>query len=218
MQQSQSEIIILRPTSVFLAFLAAQIPENELPSLQLLQTDNTAYVIPKCSSDEATLLEIEKHFPRMFRHEISRWLGTDARNSIETSFLDFLCCFKFEMHSHIILLESEIKAGKQVLVFKPRTVLLQWMKSAVAEQEELTNVMERVNLSNLAENATVMVKNFQQLKDIKTFLTEHYHPIFDTAMSRMCSHADKWPKIHSYQSFCQYFSVEIHTQLIHLPA
>lgn len=216
MQQRQSEIVILKPTTVFLSFLASQLPEADLPGLQLLQTDNTAYLIQKQNSDEGTLDELEKHFTTMFRHEISRWLGEDARNDIETSFLDFLCCFKFELHSHIVLMEPSIEEGLRLITIKPRSVLLNWMKSAVEDNEALTDVMERVSLTNLVENATVIVKNFANLQAIKPFLTQYYKPIFETAMSRMCTQTEQWPQVNSFQAFSKYFAVEIHTQLKHL--
>ena len=133
MHQRQSEIVVLKPTTVFLSFLASQLPEKDLPSLKILQTDNTAYVISKKPSDDETLSEIEKHFPTMFRHEISRWLGKNAHNDIEKSFLDFLCCFKFELHSHIILMEPSIEEGHQLVQIKPRTALLNWIKDEVEE-------------------------------------------------------------------------------------
>lgn len=216
MHQGQFEIVVLRPTTVFLSFLASQLPEASLPSLKLLQTDNTAYVISRQNSDEATLDEIEKHYQSMFRHELCRWLGDEARNEIETSFLDFLCCFKFELHSHIILMEPTIDKAHQLLVVKPRSVLLNWIKSTVEEQEDLVEIMEKVSLSQIAENATVILKNFPVLNQVKPFITEYYKPIFDTAMSRMSSQTSQWPFIDSFKSFNKYFAIEIHTQLIHL--
>ncbi|MCL9685599.1 hypothetical protein [Legionella maioricensis] len=218
MHQGPSEIVVLKPTTVFLSFLASQLPENDLPSLKLLQTDCTAYVINKHHAVVETIEEIEKNFSAMFRHEICRWLGNNARNEIETSFLDFLCCFKFEMHSHLVLMEPSIEAGNQLLIIKPRSSLLKWMKSAIEGQEELENVMERVTLSHLAENATVIIKNFSDLKEIKSFMAQYYKPIFETAMSRMSNQSSEWPVVNSFQSFSQYFTVEIHTQLIHLPS
>lgn len=215
MHQGPYEIVVLKPTTVFLSFLASQLPENKLPSLKTLQTDNTAYVLHKQDTDEATLDEIEKHFTQMFRHEICRWLGQDARNDIETSFLDFLCCFKFELHSHIILMEPTIDQGRQMLKISPRSVLMNWIKSSV-EDEQVSNVLERVNLANLVENATVIVKNFSSLKEIKPYLTKYYKPIFETAMSRMSGEQDQWPVMSSFQAFTRYFAVEIHTQLIYL--
>ncbi|KTC94167.1 hypothetical protein [Legionella erythra] len=216
MQPSQWEIIVLKPTKVFLSFLAAQINDIDLPDLRLLQTDNTAYVIAKQTNDEETLNEIERHFPTMFRHEICRWLGKDARNDIEGSFLDFLCCFKFELHSHIVLMENSVAEGRQLLRVRPRSVLLKWMKTTVEDDHELSNVLERVNISHLAENATVVIKNFDRLADIKPFLKENYRPIFEAEMLRMCDREEQWPEIDSYQAFSRYFTVDIHTQLIHL--
>ncbi|KTD18576.1 Uncharacterised protein [Legionella lansingensis] len=216
MQPSRWEIIILKPTPVFLSFLASQLPEIELPELRLLQTDNTAYVIKKQKNDEETLNEIERHFTTMFRHEISRWLGENARNEIEGSFLDFLCCFKFELHSQIVLMESSIEEGKQLLRVRPRSVLLKWMKAAVEEQSDLISVLERVTLSHLAENATVVIKNFSRLSQIKPFLQHYYQPIFESEMMRMCNNREEWPIVDSYQTFSSYFAIDIHTQLIHL--
>ncbi|MCP0913555.1 MULTISPECIES: hypothetical protein [Legionella] len=216
MHQSQWEIVILKPTSVFLSFLASQLPEVDLPDLNLLQTDTTAYTIPRHDNEEDTLDEIERHFTTMFRHEICRWLGKDARNEIEGSFLDFLCCFKFELHSQIVLMEPSIHAGQQLLCVKPRSVLLKWMKSSAEDQSDLTMVLEKVNLSHLAENATVIVKNFKDLAEVKPFIKHYYRPIFKAEMLRMCDRAEQWPYVDSFEAFSRYFSVEIHTQLIHL--
>lgn len=216
MQQSQWEIVILKPTQVFLSFLASQLPDIDLPPLRLLQTDTTAYAIRKQDDDEATLDEIERNFATMFRHEISRWLGDDARNEIEGSFLDFLCCFKFELHSQIVLMESSIKEGHQLLCIKPRSVVLKWMKSAVEEQSDLVTILDHVNVSDIAENSTVVVKNFKQLSEIKPFIKHYYRPIFKAEMLRMSDRAEQWPDVDTFQTFNRYFAVEIHTQLIHL--
>lgn len=216
MQPSQWEIIVLKPTAVFLSFLASQLPKVDLPDLKLLQTNNTAYVIRNQANDEETLNEIERHFPTMFRHEISRWLGVDARNEIEGSFLDFLCCFKFELHSHIVLLESDFREGQQLLRIKPRSVLLKWIKSAVQDDSELMSVLEKVNLADLAENATVIVKKFGELEEIKLFLRQYYPIIYEAEMLRMCERGEQWPYVDSYESFCRYFAVDIHAQLINL--
>ena len=216
MQQSQWEAVILKPTSVFLSFLAAQLPQVDLPDLKILQTNNTAYLMRKQASDEETLNEIERHFATMFRHEICRWLGEDARNEIEGSFLDFLCCFKFELHSHIVLLENSFEAGQQLIRIKPRSVLLKWIKSVVEEDDDLIAVLNKINLADLAENATVIVKNFQKLTEIKAFLKQYFPLIYEAEMLRMCDRGEQWPYVDSYESFCRYFAVDIHTQLFHL--
>lgn len=216
MRPIQSEIIILKPTSVFLKFLASQLSDNDLPQLHIMQTDCTAYVINKQKNDEETLNEIERHFSVMFRHEMCRWLGADARNDMETSFLDFLCCFKFELHSQIVLMEPSLQEGRQLLRIKPRSVLLTWMKSTVDDDSDLSQVLDAVNLSHLAENATVIVKNFKAMTEIKPFLKKYYKPVFEAEMLRMCDDADQWPAVDSWQTFSRYFSVDIHSQLIHL--
>lgn len=216
MQQSPWEAVILKPTAVFLSFLAAQLPQSQLPDMRLLQTDNTAYVIRRQHSDEETLNEIERLFPTMFRHEICRWLGEEARNPIEGSFLDFLCCFKFELHSHIVLLEDTFEKGQQLLRIRPRTLLLKWIQTVIEDDSELVTMMEKINLTDLAENATVIVKNFKSLADVKLFLKQYYPVIYEAEMLRMCHAGDQWPYVDSYASFCKYFAIDVHTQMIHL--
>ena len=58
MQPSQWEIIVLKPTAVFLSFLASQLPKVDLPDFKLLQTNNTAYVIRNQANDEETSLDV----------------------------------------------------------------------------------------------------------------------------------------------------------------
>ncbi len=214
MDNGLSEIVVLRPTAVFFSFLASQLGEDNLPSFKSLQTDNTAYLIKKYPTEEGTLDELERLYSKMFRHEICRWLGQEARNEIEKSFLDFLCCFKLEFHSHLILLESSLSQAKQMVQLRPRIKLLQWLNRVVEDQPDLVHVMEQVNLSHLAENASVLLKNFNQLTEIKPFLQSHYKSLFTAGMSRLTNESEQWPKITSFQEFTHYFSVEIHTQLI----
>jgi len=217
MQQSEWEIIVLKPTRAFLTFLSSQLPEVNLPDLRSIQSDNTAYVISKQENDEETLNEIERHFAFMFRHEIARWLGEDARNDIEGSFLDFLCCFKFELHSQIFLMEDCFSEGHHLLRIKPRSVLLKWMKSAAEEQQsDLSCVLDKVDLVQLTDNATVIVKNFADSNEIKSFIKEYYQPIFEVEMQRLCEKAELWPDVSSYKAFTQYFNIDVHSQLIHL--
>ncbi len=216
MPQNESDILILKPTPVFLSFLARQLPDIELPDLNSLSEDYTAYTIQKQDTEEGTLDEIERHFSSMFRHEIRRVIGDKIHKEIEGTFLDFLCCFKFELHSQIVIMESSIDEGQQLLCVKPRSVLLKWMKSSLEDQIDFTCVLEKINLAHLRENATVLVKNFKRLSEIKPFIKNFYRPIFKAEMLRMCGHEDQWPLVDSFQTFNRYFAVEVHTQLVHL--
>lgn len=215
MDSCEWDIIILKPTSVFLSFLADQLPDVDLPKLSLLQTDTTAYSIRKQDCEEATLDEIEAHFDPIFRNEINRRLGPHACRDVHATFLDFLCCFKFEVHSHMMLMEPSIKASHQLLAIRPRAVLLKWMKSTPEDADNAVMTLERISVSHLVENATVILKNFKQLSEVKPFMQDNYRAIFQAEMWRMCESEDQWPTVNSVQDFQRYFSVEIHTQLVH---
>ena len=217
MQQNGSDVVVLKPTAAFLSYLETQLPDMDFPSLRLLRRDPTAYTLAKQNTEEETLNEIERLFPTMFRHEISRALGGDVCEGIEGTFLDFLCCFKFELHDQIILMEPSIQQGQQLLCIKPRTVLLKWIESTESDElPETTQVLERVNLSHLAENSTVLVKNFNHPSEIKPFIKHYYRPIFKAELFRLGTKAEQWPTIDSFQMFRRYFVVDIHTQLVHL--
>ena len=214
-QQNYHEIVILKPTSVFLSFLAAQAPKADLPPLEVLQRDTTAYSIPKQDGEEERIDEIERHFPAMFRYEIRRWLGDEITNPIEGSSLDFLCCFKFEIHTHIVLLEDAVEEAKQLLCVRPCSVLLKWIRSSTEGHEEPADVIERVSLSKLSQNATVVAKNFENKAAMELFVKQNYHEIYNAEMSRMCSNMEKWPDINSYDEFNHYFMIEPHSHVIH---
>lgn len=216
MTTKQWEIVILKPTPIFLKFLAAHIPDMPLPDWDILQADTTAYVIEKRASDEETLDEIEKNFVKMFQHEVSRWLSVEVQHGIKCSFLDFLCCFKFEFHSQIVLMEPSLEEGAQLISVKPRSVLLKWVKSVPMEQHDYVDVIEKVNLSHLSENATVVVKNFKNLLEVMPFVKHYYQPIYKAELMRMCDNQQQWPEIESYDVFSRYFNIELHTHLVHL--
>lgn len=214
MAKGLSEIVVLRPTAVFLAFLTSQLPEEYVPSFKSLQIDNTAYLINKHSTREGTLFELERLYPKMFRYEISRWLGNKARNDVENNFLDFSCCFKLEFHSHLIFLDSSCNFGSQVLQLKPRAQLLQWLRQIAQRHDDLIEIINRVNLSHLTENSSLVVKRFDDLGEMKLFVRENYKSLFGKAMRRMSSDRILWPKIHSFEEFNRYFAIRIHTHLI----
>jgi hypothetical protein len=106
MQKVAHEIIVLKPTRRFLSFLVENRPDMQWPELPLFQKDTTAYTLPCHESDDDLLEEVERNYPRMFEHEVSRWLGEEAGQKIKGSFFDFLCFFKFELHTQLIKLQD----------------------------------------------------------------------------------------------------------------
>lgn len=209
------EVVILRPTVVFLSFLISQLGEDKLASFKLIETDCTAYLIKKCATNEDSLNVLEPYYTKMFRHELVRWLGTEARNPIEKNALDFLCCFKLEFHSHLIVLESSIQHARQLIELRPKALALSWLnKNLKANTPELASLIEQVSLHHLVENSSVLLKNFGHLNEIKPFLERYYPLLFATLMTRFLPNSKQYPKLLSFKDFTDYFSVQIHTQLI----
>ncbi|MCX7114421.1 MAG: hypothetical protein NTW08_00675 [Gammaproteobacteria bacterium] len=217
MQPNQWEIIVLKPSPAFLSFIGSQLPELTLPEYRLLQTDNTGYVLQQQGSDEELLDEIERQYPKIFKYEIERWFGLHIEQDIKASFLDFLCCFKFDLHSHILLMEPTVVDARQMISVKPRSVLTKWVRSRLLECTESDDeVLTQVDMSQWGQDATVIVKNLDQVFDLKPFLRHYYNEIYEAEVCRIGEEGIEWPVIDSYQMFCRYFAVELHTQLVHL--
>lgn len=216
MPQNESSILILKPMPSFISFITSQLPDVDLPDIATLQTDSTAYTIRKCEDDESVLNEVERLFPLMLKHESSRLLGDELSQHIAGTFLDFLCCFKFELHSQVVLMESCMDDGHQLLCVKPRSVVLEWLTTPHDDQIDFTSLLEKIDLSHFTENATVLVKNSDQLSDIDPFIKQNYRPIFNAEMIRMSDNAKQWPVVNSFKLFSRYFAIELHTQLVHL--
>ena len=217
MDTTDKEVVILKPTSVFLSFLAAQKPKNKpLPDLATLQQDCSAYVITKHRYEEDLVDEIEEHYPTMFNYELCRWLGPNFKTEIEGSFLDFLCCFKFEVHSQIILMDPSIQKNQTVICVKPQSILVKWMRSCIEDQGELINILDHINATELIENSTVLIKNFQSPVAIEKFLQQYYRSLFSIEMMRMCDKEEQWPALEDFQTFKRYFHIRIHNNLVNL--
>jgi len=216
MPHNDSSILILKPTSSFISLVTSYLPDVELPDLATLQADGTAYAINKCDDDEAVLAEVERLFPLMFKHEASRVVGEDLATCINGTFLDFLCCFKFELHSQLVLMESCIDEGHQLLCVKPRSVVLKWFATPQDDQIDFSKLIEQIDVSHIAENATVLVKNFNKLSEVDPFIQDYYKPIINAEMVRMSDSAEQWSNVNSFNMFTRYFVVEVHTQLVHL--
>lgn len=219
MQPSQWEIVVLKPSPAFLTFIGSQLPNVILPEFRLLQTDNTSYVFQRQNSDEELLDEIERQYSKMFKHEIERWLGQQVYQDVKASFLDFLCCFKFELHSNLLVMEDSLLDGSQMMAVKPRTVFLKWVHANLQEMAGAdVSISTKLDLSQWAENGTVVVKNLENVQDLKSFLRLNYYAIYEAEMQRMCDGLQDWLLVDSYQMFSRYFVVDMHTQLVHLMA
>ncbi len=225
MQPEHWEILVLKPSPTFISFLRQHFPQRTIPDYGLLQSNNTAYLFHRRYSDEELLDEIELQYQPMFRYEIQRWLGDEAlHQNIEASFLDFLCCFKFEMHAHLLMMEECLLDAKQLLCVKPRSTMIKWLKEqlneavATADEDLITTVdvgyVDQIN--QWTENGTVLIKNLPSIYELKSFVKSHYDQLLESEMVRLCHGLKVWPEIDSYQMFCRYFVVEYHTHLIHL--
>ena len=218
MQLEPREVILLKPTPAFVSFLAGQLPEAVVPSLHLLQTDITAYTLPLHDTEDALLETLEMLFPLMFEHEIKRWFGDEILLEMKASFFDFLCCFKFELHSHLVVLEPSFEADQQLLRVRPRAFLLKKIQDQAFEaaEEDIATWVEQVSLSHMTENATVVIKKFTTLDEVHPFVKQYFRPIFKMEMMRVCDSESQWPSVTSFEEFSRYFLIDIHTNLLHL--
>lgn len=216
MSQFKSCIIVLKPTSFFTSFVTEQLPDFDCPSEEDLESDYTAYSLPACDTDEALLEHLERLFPFMFRYEATRLLGKDLASKITADFLDFLCCFKFEVHSHAMLMETSIDDCHQLVCVKPCVVDLEWLPEANEDQIEIRGILETLNLSSSLQTASVLLRSFDRLADLKPFVHKYCRPLLQQDFMKKAAQLIQWPSSPSVHMFDKYFAIEVHTQLVHL--
>ncbi|HVT62323.1 MAG TPA: hypothetical protein VHD33_02400 [Legionellaceae bacterium] len=215
MSHFMSCIIVLKPTSFFNSFIGEQLSDFDYPKEDESEADHTAYVIPSCDSDDVLLEHLERLFPYMFRYEVARRLGKALVSRIKADFLDFLYCFKFEVHSQTVLSESSIEDCQQLVCVKPKVVDLQGWPPATEEQIEVKDLLQTLNAPPVS--ASVLVKRFDRLSDLKPLLQRYCRPIFKkSGLMKKAAQNLQWSTMTSLQMFHRYFAIEVHTQLVHL--
>lgn len=215
MSQMKSCIIVLKPTSFFTSFVIEQLPDFDCPNEEDLESDYTAYTLPVCDSDDDLLEHLERLFPFMFRHEVTRLLGKHLATKIKADFLDFLCCFKFEVHSHSVLMESCIQDCHQLVCVKPRVVDLDWLQES-DDQIEVRGILQAINTSQSGQTASLLVRHYDRLADLKPLAQRYCRPLLKQDFMKKAAQLIQWPSVSSLQMFHRYFAVEVHTQVVHL--
>lgn len=216
MSQTKLSVLILKPTENFLGWIASQFPDVELPRLAAIQQDNTAYSIPRYIDNESFLETIETFYPLMLRHESSRLLGQVLSSHLTGSFFDFLCCFRFELHTEVMMMESNLGKRDSLLCIKPRTIELSCASSDTKHSKAEEATEDSLQLSHFMDNTTALVKNFRDVSEVAPFIKHHYRPIFRQEMQRLSEDAQYYPVVNSFKIFTRYFNVEYHSQVVHL--
>lgn len=216
MSQFKSCIIVLKPTSYFLSFVSEQLPDFDLPDDDEIGTDDTAYSLPVHEDDEALLEYLEKSFSFMFRNEVIRRLGKRFASKIKADFLDFLCCFKFEVHTETVSEEASLDDCQQFVCVKPRVVDVEWAPPASEDNIEVTDLLHNLDISTTNPSTSVVVKYFDKIADLKYLLKHYCRPLLKPDKKKKTAQIIQWPTVSSLQTFHKYFAVEVHTQLVHL--
>lgn len=211
MSQFKSCIIILKPTSFFMSFVAEQLPDFDRPEKDT-DTDNTAYTLPACDTDEEMLDQLERLFPYMFRYEVTRLLGQKLAAQIKADFLDFLYCFKFEVYTQPEVMETLMEDCRQLVCVTPKLVSFTSNNGPI----DMDGLLQTLDVSRTVNVATALVKNFDRLSDLKPLLQRYCKPMLQVDKMRKAAQTIQWPTLHSWQMFHRYFSIKVHTQLVHL--
>lgn len=205
--------IILKPTAYFLAFVADQLPDFEKPLEDDKPSDFTAYTIPVYENDEALLEHLERLYPYMFQYEVTRLYGEARASKVTADFLDFLCCFKFEVHARTLATKTSGGSDQQLVRIKPKTVSFAWGESE--DPIILEDFLKAKDLLDTINSPTVLLKKFDRL-DMKPLLQRYCRPLTYKDKVKKAAQAVYWPTLQSWQLFNRYFAIELHTQLVHL--
>lgn len=215
MPHNQSCIIILKPTSFFLSFVTEQLSDFEQTEEAEMSADNTAYTMPSYDNDDALLEHLERLYPYMFQHEVVRLFGQSIASKINADFLDFMCCFKFEVYAEPLLMATSVEDCHQLVCVKPRVVSFDWMPTSGNDHIKVKGLVQTLDLFRATPAATALVKTLDKL-DLKPLLHRYCKPLLKADLMKKAMQMIQWPTTQSWQMFNRYFAVEVHTQLVHL--
>lgn len=211
MPQNELSILILKPTKNFIALISAQFPDFYDSDSSLPCLNNMAYSIPKCHDDESVLNVLENFYPLIFQHELNRLVGNKVSERIDATFFDFLCCFKFELYSDVVMMDTTKDNAERVLCVEPRSVSLFCSPQASQVTREKLSLKPSLN-----HYTTAWVKSFRDETEIDLFLKHHYRPILQEEMKRFSNDAAYLPVVNSFKLFTRYFDVKWHAPLVRL--
>lgn len=221
-----AELMILRPTRGFADLLNAVLlasGNEKKVSFDLLKTDATVYIVPHYDSPKEAADALYKRYQTMFEHEFLRWFFSFNKSILKKlSFFDFYVCFNFDYHMHILnLMEPKktdhliLSANNCVLTLKPKPALKIWMEQALKNEQDIF-LLKKLSLDQIAENATSVVKDFQNLSEIQQFLKNNAQTILEFELARMCSKKKLWPAKRDWEQLKKFFEFEIHTNLVNM--
>lgn len=203
-----TQVVFIKPTSVFYAFLLSQLGEEKLPDYKLLTVDTTAFLIPYFQEEEKTIEFIASIYPNIFKYEIQRWLGKEVKNAIFERYDDFVSCFRLSYHSYVFSTTPLTSKNAFVaLSVHPQKALL----TAIKKDSKLMTASQ-LQLPHIEENGSVFLLPLNEDEELICFLHEQFESIASLEKKRL-GLLDA-PIINTYHEFIEYFSVHIHSHVL----
>lgn len=202
-KRQRSQLLVLKPTAVFYAFLISQLKDKALPHFSELHINQTCWIMPYFDDDEKTIDHIEANFSYLFQHEIRRWLGKEASNPIIYDWDNFVLSFDFLFHtclytSHPINVQNDLCA---IIVHPKRTLL-----------KSLPLINQSTQVNGLCENGTVMITTYTSLDDIMHFCHNQYPLFVNLEQQRIALPVSTL--ITSYEQFIHYYRFTVHLSIL----
>lgn len=100
-----------------------------------------------------------------------------------------------------------IPINRQVAVIKPKEPYTDWVNS-------LLGVEDRVQISGLNNDCTaILLPHFDDEEQTMKYIKTIYRRLFETELFSWCTDKSKWPRKISYAIFCDWFLIEIHSEV-----
>lgn len=201
------QLVVLKPTAVFYAFLISQLSDRDLPEYDYLQVDATSFLIPFYKSDDKTLDYIETVFEKLFAYEIQRWMGESVTNEISAQWDEFVSCFYLSFHSNVYTtpdIKLEEKRCAVIVHPKPHLLKVLYHQLNIKKPDSDEQYMD--------ENGTVILISYDNLEEVYDFCQDRYSVFCDLEKQRLG--VSDFPKIETYQDFSRYFKFSIHQHVL----
>ncbi len=203
------ELIVVKATEDFIAFLKKQadIDVNRLQTL--LTIDPTGYFISQQQGPEDVVTQVSEYYSVMFLYECRRWLGHHFQLMYPPRLLDFSNCFEIERHQNVYFCQNSTTKGHLFgLMIKPTSTLLDWfIANTVLQTEQVASITAQ----SFSENASVILMRLDSIDDIVPFVKRHYDELAQFEQSRLGLSC--FPNLSRFERFQRFFSLTIHQHL-----
>jgi hypothetical protein len=98
--------------------------------------------------------------------------------------------------------------NRQVAIIKPKKPYADWISS-------LPGIDEEYSIESLSDDCTaILLPQFDNEEQSLNFIKKIYKKLFEIELASWNTDLKTWPKNRTYKIFCEWFKIEMHTEIL----